>query len=310
MKALFSVLVIAATAAAWGAENPELAGLRNLAAAMLKRKDLGADSAYCEYAPTSQVDGCSGPSRNAHRHLISRKGTIETWHYRSPGESGDPIGRYRGRVDEKQWRELLRIIAKMNGNEKLIGVPNQPPPPGPGETISMLTLSDGKKKASYGMSGPKPGSISDAFAQPMVLSRNETDTLWELSLTNPKAALLKDSVIVTANWNWKGAAKTRVLFSQGAGGEFCGKANFKWYLDTSEYSVDLQRSAIISGMDLKLAWDLVPGKPVPFRIAFPYAGPKGKAKRVGSIEGIGIRLIPGGAKDTVSATVFTDTFSF
>jgi hypothetical protein len=225
----------AAASLAAAGEDPQLAGIRNLAAKMLKEKHAGADSAYCEFAPISQVDGCSGPKRNALRHRVGRKGWVESWVYRSPGESGDPIGYYRGRIDDRQWRALLKSIAAMRWTQDPAGPSGPPPPPGPTESIPVLSLSDGRKKAEYGKSGPVPDPVSDAFAQPALLARGDKDTVWQLALVNPKAEAGKDSVFVSAEWKWKGPAGTRLLFSQAAGGEFCGTAVFRWFVDTSEY---------------------------------------------------------------------------
>ena len=75
-------------------------GNPDLGQQLLLNKNAGADSAFCEYSTISQVDGCSGPNRNAVRYRISRNGVVESWDYRSPRESGDPIGYYRGRIDE------------------------------------------------------------------------------------------------------------------------------------------------------------------------------------------------------------------
>jgi hypothetical protein len=58
------------------------------------------------------------------------------------------------------------------------------------------------------------------------------------------------------------------------------------------------------------SWDLPAPQAGRLRMAFAYDGPKGKAKRVGQVAGIGIRLVPGGSRDTVSATVSTDRFDF
>lgn len=310
MMRLSLLLVAAAAFTAWAADDAQLAGMRNLATRMLKSKDAGAESAYCEFAPISQVDGCSGRNRNALRHRIGRKGVIETWVYRSPRESGDPIGNYRGRIDDRQWRALLQTIAGMRDTPPPAGMPGPPLPPGPTETISVLTLSDGKKKAEYGMAGPAPGPIGDAFALPGILARSETDTVWQLSLINPKAEIRKDSIHVTAEWKWRGPAGSRLLFSQAAGGEFCGTARFKWFLDTSDYTVEWHPGSATPGKDRGSSWELPGTKANTLRLAFGYDGPKGKAKRVGLVDGIGIRLVAAGSKDTVSATVFSDRFAF
>lgn len=300
------MLMLAASAQ----ESAELASLRNLASAMLKRKDLGADSAYCEFAPVSQVDGCSGLNRNALRYRIGRNGLVESWHYRSPGESGDPIGSYRGRLDKTQWRSLLQTLSEMKWS-KAEGMPPGPPlPPGPTETISILTLSDGKQRAAYSRTGPGPAAIDAGMYLPGQIARSSLDTIWELSLVRPKAEIRKDSVIVTADWNWRGPTGSRVLFSGTAGGEYCGKADFKWYLDTSEFTAEWHRASTDAPKGPGLVWNLAPGKAAPVRLAFTYDGPKGKAKRMGALAGVAIRIVPGGMKDTVSATVFTDPFGF
>lgn len=306
------VLIAAWTWAAVAGEDPQLAGIRSLAVKMSKDKRLGGDSAYCEYAPISQVDGCSGPNRNALRHRIGREGAVETWVYRSPRESGDPIGHYRGRIDDKPWRALLQAIAAMRWTEDPAGTSGPRPPPGPTESISVLTLSDGKQTADYGKSGPAPEAIDAAFAQPGMLARRATDTVWQLSLVNPKAETRKDSVYVSAEWKWRGPPGSRILFSETAGGEFCGKAAFKWFLDTAEYSVEWHAATAQAGKGRGATWDLPGPKASTVRLAFAYDGPKGKpkAKRVGMLAGVGIRLLPGGSRDTVSATVATDRFEF
>ena len=310
MMRLSMFLVAAGAFTAMAGEDAQLAGMRNVATRMLQGKDAGADSAYCEFAPISQVDGCSGRNRNALRHRIGRKGVIETWVYRSPRESGDPIGNYRGRINDKQWKALLQSIAGMSGTPVPAGMPGPPLPPGPTESIPVLTLSDGKKKAEYGMAGLATGSIGDAFSQPGMLARSETDTVWQLSLIKAKAEIRKDSVYVTAEWKWRGPAGSRILFSQAAGGEFCGTARFKWFLDTSDYTVEWHPGTTTPGKDRGLSWELPGAKANILRLAFGYDGPKGKAKRVGLLDGIGIRLISAGSRDTVSATIFSDRFDF
>lgn len=307
-----SIAILAAGAiAAECAEDPQLAGIRNLAAGMLKHKQVGADSASVEYAPTSQVEGCSGPNRNAMRYRIGRPGAVESWVYRSPRESGRPIGFYRGRIDDKQWRALLQSIAAMRWTEAPAGPPGlSPPPPGPTETISVLRLFDGKKIAEYGKSGPAPDPISAAFAQPGILARGATDTVWQLSLVKPKAEIRKDSVCVAAEWKWRGPAGARILFNPPEEGDFCGVASFRWFLDTTDFGADWHMATATPDRRRGVSWDLPDPKSNAFRLCFPYEGPKGKAKRVGQLNGMGIRLIPGGSRDTISATVFTDRFEF
>lgn len=300
-----------AEVAAKSGEDPQLAGIRSLAERMLKEKTAGGDSAFCEYAPITQVDGCSGPKRNAIRHRIARKGLIETWVYRSPRESGDPIGYYRARLDEKQWRGLLRSIAAMQATGNPPGMP-PPPPPGPMESIPVLTLSDGRTTAEFGTAGPASGSIGDAFSQPARLARGARDTVWQLALVNPKAEIRKDSVHFSAEWKWLGPPGARILFARPSDGDFCGTAAFKWFLDTSEFAVDWHRGTASPGRGRDLIWELPGGKPAMLSLAFAYDGPKGKpeAKRIAMLDGIGIRLVPGGSRDTVSATVFTERFEF
>lgn len=318
-RMILAGMLLAGAHSAWSGEDPELAKLRKLAASMLKRSDLGGTGAYCEYAPTCQVDGCSGPGRNALRHIARPNGMIESWYYRSPGESGEPIGRYQGKMKKGQWTDLLRKLARMRHDAPAKGAsgPPLPPPPGPLESIQQLLLTDGKASASYSFAGHASASIETAFNQFGILAQAETDTLWELSLPQPKALIRKDSVVVTARWKWRGPAGARVLFSESAGGEYCGKARFKWYLDTSSFTADWQHSEAAPGPGRTLAWTLAPAvrsdDAPAFSLAFPYAGPggpPGKAKRMGMMDGIGIRLIPPGSSDTISATVFTDPFPF
>lgn len=310
MMARILAFAIAGSMPAEARNDENLAIIRGLAMKMSQARSYGTDSAHCEYVTVSQVDGCSGPNRNAFRHRISRKGLIESWDYRSPGQNGEPIGYYRGRIDEKEWRTLLRMVAAMRWTEDPVGMGGPRHPPGPTESISVLSLSDGKVKAGYGTTGPTPGPISDAMDQPSLLARGPMDTVWQLSLINPKAEIRKDSVHVTAEWKWRGPPGSRILFSQEAGGEFCGTARFRWFLDTAAYSVEWHEATATPGKGRGLSWDLSGPKPGMLRLAFPYKGPKGKAKRVAVLDGIGIRLIAGGSQDTVSATVFTERFDF
>lgn len=311
MRIRWAWLLAAGMHAACAGEDPELAPMRKLAAAMLKRGDLGGAGAYCEFAPICQVHGCSGPQRNSVRHLAHANGLIETWYYRSPGESGEPIGKYQGRLKAGQWRDLLRDIARMRWNPPAKGVPQPPPlPPGPSESIPVLTLTDGKTAASFSFAGHASQSIDAAFNRLGILAQSERDTLWELSLAEPQAQVRKDSVVVTARWSWRGPSGARLLFSESAGGEYCGKARFKWYLDTSQFTADWHHGEPACGNGRTLAWNLAPGLTPAFPLAFAYDGPPGKAKRMGAMDGIGIRLVVPGSADTLSATVFTDPFPF
>lgn len=304
-------VALAGALAVPAAEDPQLAGMRSLAARMLKGKPPGADSAYCEYMAVSQVDGCSGSRRNALRHRIGRKGTVETWVYRSPGEGGGPVGYYRGRITERDWRSLLESIGKMRMARDQAGIPG-PPPPGPTEAIPILALADGGEKAEFGRSGHASGPVGEAFDRAVGLARNAKDTVWQLSLANPEAEVRGDSVRVTAEWRWRGPAGVRILFSRPAEGDLCGTASFKWFLDTSEFSADWRRAAASPGKGGDLTWELPGAKAATVRLVFPYHGPKGKpkAKRVGMLDGIGIRLVPGGSGDTIQATVSTGRFEF
>jgi hypothetical protein len=280
---------------------------------MLKSKRAGSDSAFVEYSTITQVNGCSGPNRNAIRHRIDRAGRVESWVYRSPRESGDPIGQYRGWIQDKEWKSLLRTFSAMRWTENPSGPPGPPGPPlppGPTEAISVLTLSDGRNTADFGLSGPAPDPISDAFSLPGILARRERDTLWQLALVNPRAEIRKDSLHFIAEWRWRGPAGARILFSRDAGGDFCGTARFKWFLDTSDYSVEWHEATWKPSEDGPLLWDFPGSKSYSLRIKFPYDGPKGTIKRVGFLDGIGIRLVPASSKDTVSATIFTDRFDF
>lgn len=292
------------------ADDGQLARIRKLGERMLESPQGGGDSAYCELASILDQGGCLASGRIEHRIRISRKGLVETWvHQPSPG-SGEPILYARGRILEKQWKDMLRAIAAMRTEPLPPGMP-MPLPPESAMPIPVLTLSHGKDWAEYRQTGPSPGSIGDAFAMLDILARNATDTVWQLSLANPKAEVRKDSLHVTAEWKWRGPAGARILFSSPAEGDLCGTAAFKWFLDTSEFTVDWRRATASPAKGRAMVWDL-PGKAGTVRLAFPYDGPKGKpkAKRVGMLEGIGIRLVPGGAKDTVLATVATDRFDF
>ena len=311
MRMRWVLLLAAGMHSAWAGSDSELAPLRKLAANMLKRGDLGGAGASCEFAPVCQVHGCSGPHRNSVRHIAHAKGLIESWYYRSPGEAGDPIGRYQGRLKPGQWRDLLLKVSRMRWDAPAKGVPAPPPlPPGPTESIQNLILTDGKASASYSFAGHASESIDAAFAQLGILAQAETDTLWELSLHEPQAQVRKDSLTLSARWNWRGPAGARLLFSPAAGGEYCGKARFKWYLDTSAFTADWHPSEALP-VGRTLAWDLAPGRGPVFTLRFPYAGPaSGKAKRMGAVDGLGIRLIVPGSADTVSGTVFTEPFPF
>lgn len=293
---------------ALASEDSSLVRLRNLAATLSKRKDLGGPAAYCEFAPISQVYGCSGPKRNEVRHRAHPDGTIESWWYRSPAESGNPIGYYKGKMPAGEWRAILKLVSRMRLEKTEAGGAPLLPPPGPTESIKVLTLSDGKTLATYSTTGVVPVSISDAFDRLGILAQAETDTVWELSLLQPKAEIRKDSVAFTARWNWRGPSGARLILSENAGGEYCGKARFKWYLDTSAFQVDWHRAE--AGTAGPKTWELATGLSAPFRLAFVYDGPKGAAKRVGALDGIGVRLIPGSGSDTVSVTLFTDNFGF
>ncbi len=291
------------------AEDGRFSGVQKLAERMLKRTQDNQDSAYCERISTVAKGGCIGPGRMTQRIRIGRDGLVEIWvHQPSPG-SGGPVGYSRGRMDVAQWNGLLRKLAVMRPEPLPPGMP-MPLPPEPDIPVPVLTLSDGMNKAEFGNAGPSPGSIGDAFAQIDILARNATDTIWTLALVRPKAEIRKDSIHVTAEWSWRGPAGTRNLFSRQAGGEGCGKAAFKWYLDTSEATVEWRTATATPGKGRGMSWELPISKAAPLRLAFPHQGQKGKAKRVGLLDGIGIRLIPAGSKDTVSATLSTDRFAF
>jgi hypothetical protein len=300
-------ILLASAIACWAADEPDLTRIRTMAETLLKRPDLGGNAAFCEYAPITQVHGCSGPGRNEFRHVARPDGTIETWMYRSLGESGDPIGRYRGRLKQGEWRALLGTLSRMGRGTSSASHPL--PPPGPLETIPCLTLSDGKHPASYCLAGHPPESIESAFDRLDILAQAETDTVWDLSLTVEKAQVRKDSVVVTAGWKWRGPAGARILFSDSAGGTFCGKARFKWFADTSAFTVDWHPSEIPSVRLGNPSWNLQPGLTPPFHLVFPYTGTP-KSRRTGQIDGIGIRLVVPGEKDTISATVFSKRFLF
>lgn len=318
MRSLW-ILVVSASLASFPAlaDDGQHAGVQKLAERMLKRAHDNQDSAYCERMSIVAKGGCLGPGRFTQRIRVGRNGVVETWvHQPFPG-SAAPIGYARGKLDEPQWGALLRKLAFMRSEPLPPGMP-MPLPPEPNMPFPVLTLSNGKDKAEFGNAGPSIGSIGDAFAQMDILARSATDTVWKLALVRPKAEIRKDSVHVTAEWSWRGPAGARVLFSGEPGGEArgetggvsCGTAAFKWHLDTSDVSVEWRTSTATPGKGRGMSWDLPGTKAASLHLAFPYQGPKGKAKRVGVLDGIGIRLIPVGTKDTVFATLFTERFDF
>jgi hypothetical protein len=310
---LASIGSVAAIAAP--ADDGQLAGIRKLSVRMLK-STLGGDSAYCERAYILAQGGCLGSGRIAQRIRIDRKGLVEAWaHQPSPG-SGAPIGYARGRISEAQWKMLLRNLADMRSEPLPPGMP-MPLPPEANIPVPEMTLADGKDKAEYRNAGPSQGSIGDAFAQMDILARSATDTVWALALVRPKAEIRKDSLLVTAEWSWRGTAGARILFSGEPGGKtggvYCGTAAFKWYLDTSDVTVEWRTAIATPGKGKGMNWELPGSKANPLRLAFPYPGQKGKdgkVKRVGVLEGVGIRVIPVGSKDTVSATLSSERFDF
>lgn len=306
-QVLISTALVALCAFAGDANGP--AGMRNLAKRMLQSKNAGADSAFCDFVLKTQGEECSGLGNTSLRHRIGRNGKIETWHYRGWRESGDPIGYYRGQVSEKQWRDLLRTVVAMREGPLPSGMPMLLPPE-PTIPVPVLILSDGKDTVEFRNAGPSPESISEAFAQPGLFARGERDTVWQLGLVNPKVNVQKDSLHFTAKWQWRGRMGTRVLYSREAGGRVCGTARFKWFLDTSDFSVEWHEAAVHADKGRGQSWELSSEKSSMLRLTFPYDGPGGKAKRTGILEGIGIRLIPADARDTISATVTTERFEF
>src|SRR5688572_15542626 len=100
----FLIFAVVGSMAIEAGKDDHVAEIRGMAKKMMRTKNAGSDSAYCEYVTISQVDGCSGPNRNAVRYKVTRKGLIEAWDYRSPGQNGEPIGYYQGRIEDEQWR--------------------------------------------------------------------------------------------------------------------------------------------------------------------------------------------------------------
>jgi hypothetical protein len=237
MIAFILAFAIAGHASPAPQDPPGLAELRMLARNLLKKRGLGGATARCEVTSIAQVNSCSGPDRNEVTYEVSGDGVLVSRYFRSLGESGNPVGEYRGAPGKEKWRELLVLIAAAKWEDE-IGIAQVGPPPGPLESIRIMTLSDGKKTASYSIAGPAPARISKAFNLPGILAMNVTDTVWELSIANPVVRVGKGSLEFQSDWKYKGAFPFRIVLPDSGDPHGCGHPEFKWFLDTSETEVD------------------------------------------------------------------------
>jgi hypothetical protein len=308
MRFLLSALLFT-TAIPYAADTPDLANIRKLAASMLKRKDLGGPGSFCEHADKSQTNTCSGPDRNEVRSIIRRDGTIESHHYRSPRESGDAIGFYRGKAPKEKWSELLRKIAAMHWKDEP-GMSGQRPPPGPTENIQVFTLSDGMKSATYSLAGPAPSPIEEALYMPGILAMEATDTVWEVSISHPKIVPRHGKLEFTGNWMLKGIPSVQILFPSSPDARSCGRAGLRWYLDTSETSVDWQYADASRAKGKSVEWTVTKDNPALFQLSFPYAAPNIKGRKTAMLNGLGVLVVPMPGSDTIPMTFFSDTTGF
>jgi hypothetical protein len=311
-KYTIALIVAAAFSAGIAAEPQEgadLAALRTLAHRLLKRSDLGGAGAHGEVATASQAWSCSGPRRNEAVYDLSGQGILVSRIYRSFGEAGNPVGEYRAGPGKARWREWLTLIAAMRWKEEA-GISRFRPPPGPTESIRTLSLSDGESSASFSVAGPAPASITEVLDFPGIHAMEAADTLWELSLAHASIKEGKGHLELEADWKYRGPLPVRIALPDSVDARGCGRAGFKWYADTSDFTVDWNYSEARKSADLPREWNPDSTRGAVLRLAFPFTAPGRKVPKVGQVNGLGVLVFLPGSAQPIPITLFSDTLHF
>lgn len=305
---LVALHLFAGMDSAFGRELPQLDSLKALAASLLKRKDLGSADAYCESYGLAQVNSCSGEKRANARVLIRRNGKVTRYQYRSWREAADPaLGEFRGAYPEQEWRLLLETIAAMRWTDKP-GMPDPGIPPGPTQTIQVLTLSDGSRTASFSVSGPAPVPIGAGMDKAGQLGDSASDTVWSLALASPKIGIRKGKLVLEAEWIARGTVPVTLAWPDSSEPHGCGRAMLEWSggeeSESGTHTVSAQRAK-----GTKSAWTLRPGHKVPVQLQFPYAQPE-PGKKTGKLREFGVLAQVAGGGEKIPLTFFSDRIKF
>ena len=117
-----TILLFAFGSESISASDLDLKNLKELALALLRKKDLGATTARCEYTTARNTNECSGPEKLESKIIIQPNGSVKWSRFRSWSESHDTgPGEFQGNFQIEKWKVLLTAISEMawveNSNE-------------------------------------------------------------------------------------------------------------------------------------------------------------------------------------------------
>jgi hypothetical protein len=303
-----------------GSSDSDLKVIREIATSLLNRSPSATPDAYCELTTMRPTNSCTNSDRLEDRLVAHQNGTLARVTFRSWAEQPDPRpGEYKGKFNPAQWKVLLQSLSKMNWVEPKYDMP-PPGPPGPSETYSNLTLSDGKRKASYSLAGMGPmdqALISDAFDQMSILGRNATDTVWTLSLHPQKGKLKNGAVNVEAKWVMTGKAPIEVSIPSSRGDSTCGTTTLAWYYDKPE-------TPGVTPLPVEFEYVRANVRPIanppwvkldvntssPSQYLFQLPKKLQKEKKAGKLSQLGVLVKPPGATAPINVSLFSESFTF